>query len=78
MKTIKFNDFFIKNEKNSQKIAKNEQKIVKNRKKLIKDYIFKAIIVTLFLIVFGADAIRIVVAFFSLIISGLLSMLNIH
>lgn len=85
MKTVKFSDFFAKNEQKSQKNsdfsqknAKNMQKSVKNREKLIKSHLIRMAIIISFLVVFGADIVRIVIALISLAISGLVSLINVH
>lgn len=85
MKIVKFSDFFAKNEQKSQKNsdfyqknAKNVQKSVKNKEKLIKSHLIRMTIIVSFLVVFGADIVRIVIALISLVISCLISLLNIH
>lgn len=85
MKTVKFSDFFAKNEQKSQKNsdfsqknAKNVQKSVKNREKLIKSHLIRMAIIISFLVVFGTDIVRIVIALISLTISGLVSLINVH
>lgn len=85
MKTVKISEFFAKNEQKSQKIsdfyqknAKNVQKSVKNREKLIKSHLIRMAIIISFLVIFGADIVRIIIALISLAISGLVSLLNVH
>lgn len=85
MKTAKISEFFAKNEQKSQKNsdfsqknAKNMQKSVKNREKLIKSHLIRMAIIISFLVIFGADIVRIIIALISLAISGLVSLLNVH
>ncbi len=69
MKTVIFADFLSEN-------SKNDWKTTKNKKKIIKNGIFKISIVTIFLLIFGADILRIAIAILSLamnIISNLTS-----
>lgn len=85
MKTTKISEFFAKNEQKSQKNsdfsqknAKNMQKSVKNREKLIKSHLIRMAIIISFLVIFGADIVRIIIALISLVISSLVSLLNVH
>lgn len=84
MKSMKISDFLSKNEQKSQKNsdflqknAKNVQKSIKNREKLIKSHLIRMAIIISFLVIFGADIVRIVIALISLAISGLVSLLNV-
>lgn len=77
MKGMKIDDFLSKNEQKSQKNSDFSQKNAKNMQKLIKNQIFRAVLITSFLIIFGADVIRILIAFISLFIDSMRTMSNI-